>query len=495
MAGIDNNTLLYLRGDSFTDLSSNSNVLVNNDVSILSDNTMIKCFQFNGSSSYFTLNDVDIFNLGTSDFTFEFWVKFPSLSLGNNHIFGKRSSGRANHSYTCNMDDNTIFFMCSSDGGVGSNIVSSPMSNFTINKWHHISFVRYNNIISMFIDGKLINSGAFVGSLYNSTEKLKIGAVNTDAGGFFNGCISNIRISNVARYTENFTPPTQPYNSITINKTNQTDTNIEFSVTKLGQEAINKVEVLVNGTVSETYIDNYDNINYLIDTELCMIGNNDITIRVTYDDTYTEELSLTHKVTVNPLPLETPLLDTVERVKLLTELKQTEKDTLSSILTSKNVEVTEEDKMSDLIGKIDLLGEYDNPILYLYKDGDECASITGGWEGTNFSTFSKGTLTKNSDNINLTCPSGNYWIVASTTNKVDITKYSKLKVEYKGNVRTSYGVSTSINPCNFTSYSSTNTSYNGIVEHNISSLSGSYYVNVGSEGSANINIYKVWLEK
>lgn len=53
---------------------------------------------------------------------------------------------------------------------------------------------------------------------------------------------------------------------------------------------------------------------------------------------------------------------------------------LSSILTSKNVEVLEEDKMSDLIGKVDLLGDAPPPPLYLYKDGDECVDITGGWE-------------------------------------------------------------------------------------------------------------------
>lgn len=412
MAGIDNNTLLYLRGDSFEDLSLNPKVVTNNGVSL--DNN---CFKF-GASKRLIIDNNDVFAFGTGDFTVEMEVFLTNYSesdlfVSNNNYkdfyFNINPSGKLRF-------DTTV-------------ITQYSTSTILLNTWSNVCISRKDGTVYMFINGKLQNNALNNGNITMTSPR--IGYHDAYTSDKIEGNIRNIRVSNIARYTEDFTPPTKPFNSITINKTNQTNTNIEFNIEKLGQETINKVEVLVNGTVSETYSDNYDNINYLIDKELCSIDNNKITIRVTYDDTYTEELSLNHNTTIDKLPQETPLLDTVERVKLLTELKQNEKTMLSSILTSKNVEVSEEDKMSDLIGKVDLLVSAPPPPLYLYKEGEECVDITGGWNFNRTTNSSTGTIQveKRNDSIYMKVvanSSTGHGVRCQTANLINFTDYKTI---------------------------------------------------------------------
>lgn len=507
MAGIDNNTLLYLRGDSFNDLSPNKIDVVNSGVAISNEGAFKKCFSFSNSSTfmYFTSN---LFNFGTNDFTIEFFA-YLNDTHSYHPLFMSGTSGTREELAKCSIYENRIDY-AGTLGTSGTNPISG-LSNYG-SRWIHVAMVRNNDNLKIYLNGESTGDGKT--QSYNlQNTRYSIGKDLWHPNNYFNGKMYNIRISNVARYTKDFTPPTQPFNSLNINVSNQTDTNIEFNIEKLGQETINKVEVLVNGTVSETYTNNYDNINYLIDKELCSIGDNNITIRVTFDDIYTEELSLTHKVIVDELPLETPLLDTVERVKLLTKSKQNEKTMLSNILTSKNVEVSEEDKMSDLIGKVDLLGDATPPQLYLYKEGDECVDITGGWQYYNASS----TVTKNGSYMDVKIL-GSSTVDGcsrfSTVNAIDLTPYSNLYIEYN-NVGT---VPSSMRPMllqirNSKSNANTDivaevnggdagttTSNKTIISLNISSINKSVYIvdtnGPNSGGQSRIDrIYKIWLEK
>lgn len=491
MAGIDNNTVLYLRGDSFNDLSLNPKNVTNNGVSI--DNN---CFKF-GASKRLVIDDNSAFAFGIGDFTVEMDIYLTSYSDADLFV--------SNNSYK------DFYFSVHNSGRMRFDVIAGTVVQYgnelvSLNQWNNVCVVRKDGLSYLFLNGHL------QGEPYSNTGNV---AMTSPAIGYHNaystsdkieGNVKNIRVSNIARYTEDFTPPTKPYNSITINKTNQTDTNIEFNIEKLGQETINKVEVLVNGTVSETYIDNYDSVNYLIDTELCVLGNNYITIRVAYDDNYTEEEVITYKYAVTPLPQETPLLDTVERVKLLTELKQNEKTMLSSILTSKNVEVSEEDKMSDLIDKVDLLGVYDNHILWLYKFGNEYVDVTGGWFFRD--TWEAGGVSKegikNSDNLQVNTT---YDCAGFIADSIDFTNYSKLKVDYEivKNTDTSklMVIVKDAYPYNSTklAYIEASDIKRGTLELNISSINGVHklscesYTGTTSSGQLSFKIYNIWLEK
>lgn len=428
MAGIDNNTLLYLRGDSFKDLSLNPKSIVNHGATLDTNSNVID-LNNGGISTPYTSD----FNL--QEFTYEGWFKVNNGSTFLFCIGGQ--SGYYFGDVEVNVNDNgellVSFSNLNNSQGTQSKNPSFKSDNMnTPNVWMYLAMVYKNKSMNIFINGKkaLIYENITL-NYRGSSYTVSIGYRLSETVAKCKGYCKNIRISNIARYIEDFTPPTQSFNSIIINKTKQTDTNIEFSVTKLGQEVINKVEVLQDNVVSETYTDNYGKLSYTVDKELCVIGNNDITIRVTYDDNYTEEKVITYKQVAPPLPQETPLLDTVERVKLLTELKQTEKDTLSSILTSKNVEVSEEDKMSDLIGKVDLLGSAPPPPLYLYKEGDECVDVTGGWNFDRTTNSSTGTIQveKRNDSIYIKVvanSSTGHGVGCKTANLINFTDYKTI---------------------------------------------------------------------
>ena len=70
MAGIDNNTLLYLRGDSFTDLSPDPKTVDNNGVTLANDGIFGKCFKFGSSKPYMSISNLSL----KGDYTIEFWM-------------------------------------------------------------------------------------------------------------------------------------------------------------------------------------------------------------------------------------------------------------------------------------------------------------------------------------------------------------------------------------------------------------------------------------
>jgi len=67
--------------------------------------------------------------------------------------------------------------------------------------------VRSGSTITGYIDGTSFGSGSLSGTLSTDTAALLIGGDVASVGQNFDGFIDEIRISNVARYTSNFTPP------------------------------------------------------------------------------------------------------------------------------------------------------------------------------------------------------------------------------------------------------------------------------------------------
>ena len=141
----------------------------------------------------------------------------------------------------------------------------------------------------------------------------------------------------------------------------QTKDNIEININDFGLLNIISVEVLINSILSETYVDDNSHINYSIDKSLLVPGCNKITIRVTYTqgDDIVEVLDevLDYENIIPPLLPQNPMYDTIEKIKSINDIRKIEKSMLKDILTSKDIVVTEEDNIFDLINKIrELLG-------------------------------------------------------------------------------------------------------------------------------------------
>ena len=191
------------------------------------------------------------------------------------------------------------------------------------------------------------------------------------------------------------------------------------------------------------------------------------------------------------------IYDYVDR-ELVSEAKR-----LKNILISKNIEITEDEcKLSSLIDKVDLLGEYDDGKLWLYKEGDEYTDVTGGFV-PHRAQSNPPTLTKTSSYMEYKAQSGSYTSGHYGTNSpIDITDYSLLKfeVETLNMGSTHYG-------CNFglttkkdmdssvAAIQITTNKSKHIISLDISSISGLNYVYSDTTYNNTSRIYKIWLEK
>ncbi len=65
--------------------------------------------------------------------------------------------------------------------------------------------------------------------------------------------------------------------------------------------------------------------------------------------------------------------------------------------------------------------------VYLYKEGNECNYIIGGWKHTGYDANNWGTITKNTDNMYITAPKDSR-IFCGTSKMMDLSKYTGLYI-------------------------------------------------------------------
>jgi len=143
----------------------------------------------------------------SGDFTYETWVRFASTAA--TYIFDQRTAfGTA--AVALLYDANALDYY---QGGTRRiNYTWTPSTGV----WYHIALVRYSGTTTLYVDG--VDRGNFADTLtyVQGSGSLLIGKWHAGASGF-NGHMDEIRVSDVARYTAGFTPPTAAF-------TNDSDT-------------------------------------------------------------------------------------------------------------------------------------------------------------------------------------------------------------------------------------------------------------------------------
>ncbi|MFA5188823.1 MAG: LamG domain-containing protein [Patescibacteria group bacterium] len=147
---------------------------------------------FNGLSDYLTLTDSANLNMGTDNFSLEFYLKADSSDQTNKRIISKRS-GDAGYEVYFDSNNKIGFFI-----GDGTNTYSTNVAGgYALNdgKWHHvlIAFDRSSNV-TMAYDGSLTyiqNITSVTGSLDNAAD-LYIG--KDSSGNFYKGILDSLVI-------------------------------------------------------------------------------------------------------------------------------------------------------------------------------------------------------------------------------------------------------------------------------------------------------------
>ena len=224
----DANTLLLLHFD---------NSLVNSAIggSSIGDPVRSNTYGFDSSTYKFGsgcfYSNVVVYFIGTgpeadiktamqSDFTLDYWAKidatvenYPDICLLGD---------------TTNQDQSVIMISHYDTPGYGVGLrVKSTLnggSSYNINRglgvynyaqsgsWNHYALVRKDNVLNLYVNGNLVYNWAFNPTIPSTQQHVSF-------GGFIDGVTSRhtlnrfdeIRLSNIARWTANFTPPTQAY--------------------------------------------------------------------------------------------------------------------------------------------------------------------------------------------------------------------------------------------------------------------------------------------
>lgn len=118
------------------------------------------------------------------------------------------------------MDNgSTSGLVCRNDAGVFEfgNATLANFINFRLSKsasWRHYAIVSDGTTCRVFVNGTMRYSHSANVTLTMPNENFQIGGRKTIEQGAEGGILINLdefRISDICRYTENFTPPTEPF--------------------------------------------------------------------------------------------------------------------------------------------------------------------------------------------------------------------------------------------------------------------------------------------
>jgi hypothetical protein len=146
----------------------------------------------------------DRFAFGTGDYTVEAWVYFTSISSSVLQVIFMSGSTAGN----------TFYFHADGDQlsvGTSSAFISNQATTFTTNTWYHVAACRYGTTLKLFVNGIQVGSNATDSTNWISSGSARVGSNESGAQTFY-GYIDDLRVTKgIARYVQNFTPPTQAF--------------------------------------------------------------------------------------------------------------------------------------------------------------------------------------------------------------------------------------------------------------------------------------------
>ena len=376
MAGIDNNTIVYLNGDNFEDSSLNKYPILNEGITINNDGKFGSCFDFTKNSCSMIVNS-DI-RLPLDVFTIDWWEKDTGGSTTGSRSFINNlpdSSDSSMRSFHIGKEDNSniVKIWLSSSESSWDIAQSVSIGNTHLNEWVHRAVVNDGTNIKCYENGKLFISIPLNGKkIYPLDNKIRFGLMRNGTVSY-GANVDEIRISNTVIWEDEFIPPTNQYSR---------DIELEISEDTLNIKVINKnmekIEILINDIVCNVYTNILDNFSYKIDKSKCSIGDNIIIVRCFYSSEYVENYKLTHTINANMLPISSSLKDVIDMQSLLNNSIENQRLKLKNILATKDVECGDTDKMSSLIDKVSTLNNITMKHGDTYKltDIDRIASST-----------------------------------------------------------------------------------------------------------------------
>jgi hypothetical protein len=255
---------------------------------------------FDGTGDYLTVADNAALQMGSGDFTIEFWMQPTSTGVAT--VFGKGFSGSGA----------ILMQTLSTSGRIelwvnGSLVITESSGTYSPNNWYHIAVVRSGTSLVLYRNG--VSTGSVTNSVnLNSTASLGIGGDPTNLSYTFTGYISNFRmVKGSALYTTTFTTPASPLTNIAntslltlqSNRFIDNSTNA-FTVTRNGDTSIQAWSPFAPTAAYSTanvggsgYFDGTDDYLRITDNAAFDFGSGDFTIECwAYTETFASQYNV-----------------------------------------------------------------------------------------------------------------------------------------------------------------------------------------------------------
>lgn len=166
-----------------------------------------------GSSSNLNMSPTGIGLSKSDNFTLEAFVRLNALPGTNLFamVFGD-TNGEAYASIANRSGTYVSNIVVRDTDGVTFREEYKTISSLATNTWYHWAIVKSGNTLKHFWNGTelttLYSSQGTMTSTMGFSTLFQIGTWGSSFGSFWNGYLDEIRVSNIARYTANFTAPT-----------------------------------------------------------------------------------------------------------------------------------------------------------------------------------------------------------------------------------------------------------------------------------------------
>lgn len=160
---------------------------------------------FDGSGDFLRCDPFSAINIGTGDFTIECFIyKTAGLTKTANIVAFDETASSTRWAFYWRGSGSRLAIFNTSQSAILAG--GTPLA---LNTWYHVAFVRDSGQYRIYLDGVLDGTATPTAKTLPSSN-LFIGqsSVNSE---YWSGHIDELRISNAALYTADFTPPASPF--------------------------------------------------------------------------------------------------------------------------------------------------------------------------------------------------------------------------------------------------------------------------------------------
>ncbi len=168
---------------------------------------------FDGTGDYIDTPDSSDFDVASGDFTVD-WRFLLSSTGSVRYIWGQTTATNDSLSIGAGIwNDNKLFVTIGTAPGSSVNTYGSTVLSAGV--WYHAAYVRSGGSLKTYINGN-VDISTSISGVNNSPGKFSIGKLgetsNASIYPYFYGRIDEFRFTKgFARWTSNFTPPSQAY--------------------------------------------------------------------------------------------------------------------------------------------------------------------------------------------------------------------------------------------------------------------------------------------